>query len=108
MRHYRVFGELPHHRSSSAKITADIEAHLEAAAGKANANAYSALIADIAPFKDAEMDAQCDLLLDTQRECKRLAPPNATASSLASRAAKKVSKEETAFFAAREIGRAHV
>ena len=101
--HLRVFGELPHHRSSSAKITADIEAHLEAAAGKAKAktNAYSALIADIAPFKDAEMDAQCDLLLDTQRECKRLAPPNATASSLASRAAKKVSKEETAFAAVR-------
>ena len=33
--HLRVFGELPHHRSSSAKITADIEERLEAAAGKA-------------------------------------------------------------------------
>jgi len=101
--HLRVFGELPHHRSSSAKITADIEAHLEAAAGKAKAktNAYSALIADIAPFKDAEMDAQCDLLLDTQRECKRLALPNATAAAATSRAAKKVSKEETAFASVR-------
>ena len=101
--HLRVFGVLPHHRSSSAKITADIEAHLEAAAGKAKAktNAYSALIADIAPFKDADMDAQCDLLLDTQRECKRLALPNATAAAATSRAAKKVSKEETAFASVR-------
>ena len=51
-KHLRVFGELPHHRRSSAKITADIEAHLEAAAdaGKAKANAYSALIADVATF----------------------------------------------------------
>ena len=98
-----MFGKLPHHRSSSAKITADIEERLEAAAdaGKAKANAYSALIADIAPFKDAEMDAQCDLLLDTQRECKRLALPNATAAAATSRAAKKVSKEETAFASVR-------
>ena len=64
-------------------------------------NAYSTLIADIAAFKDADMDAQCVLLLDSQRESKRLALPNATAAAAASRAARKVSKEEAAFAAVR-------
>ena len=64
-------------------------------------NAYSTLIADIAAFKDADMDAQCVLLLDSQRESKRLALPNATAAAAASRAARKVSKEESAFAAVR-------
>ena len=101
--HLRVFGELPHHRSSSAKITADIEAHLEAAAdaGKAKANAYSALIADVATFQDVDMDAQCDLLLSAQRECKRLVVPNAQARAAASYAARKVSKEESAYASVR-------
>ena len=48
--HLRVFGELPHHRSHSGKIAADIEAHHEAAAGAGKAKAYATLIADIGTF----------------------------------------------------------
>ena len=67
----------------------------------ATARGCAALIADVGAFKDADMDAQCELLLDSQRESKRLAVPNASAAAATAYAAKKVSKEVTAYASVR-------
>ena len=91
--HFRLIGTVPHHRTKSSKIAADIEAAKNMAAGAGKG--YAALITDVATFHNVQMDAQCKILGDTQREVKCLSAANAAAAAATTYAARKLGKEET-------------